>query len=129
MAQRILLVEDNRDLADLLGLFLRGAGYEVSQAESSADGIKRAIIEQPDLILTDLCLPGMDGLEATEKLKQDQVTSSIPIVLLTAMPTEIWRAKALKAGVAGYLIKPISPAVLLDAVSRLIRHPSLLTER
>jgi CheY-like chemotaxis protein len=129
MAQRILIVEDNRDLCELLGLYLRAGGYQTSQAENSAEGIRKALAERPDLILTDLHLPDMSAVEATEKLKQDSATSGIPIVVLTAMPLGDWKPKALRAGVAECLTKPISPAELLKVIGKLIRTTSLFTER
>ena len=129
MAQKILIVEDNSDLSQLLGFYLSDAGYEISTAGNSAQGISKALAERPDLIITDLHLPDMNAVEATVILKRDPATSGIPIVLLTATTFGDWKTKALEAGVAKYLIKPISPLELTDVVRTLIQPLSSLKER
>jgi two-component system, cell cycle response regulator DivK len=120
MARKILLVEDNFDLSDLLVVYLRSIGYETSQARNAAEGIRKALAEQPDLIITDLYLPDMNGIEAATILKQDPVTSRIPIIVLTAFPFARWKDKALKAGIALCLQKPVSPAKLAEVATILI---------
>ena len=129
MAQKILIVEDNPDLSQLLALYLNNAGYETSRAINSAQAISKALAERPDLIITDLYLPDMNAVDATVLLKQDPITSGIPVVVLTAMTLGEWKAKALKAGVAKYLIKPITPPELAEVVRTLIQSPSSLMER
>jgi CheY-like chemotaxis protein len=129
MTQKILIVEDNSDLSQLLAFYLSNAGYEISRARSSAEGLNKALAERPDLIITDLYLPDMTAVDATVILKQDPATSGIPIVVLTAMTFGEWKAKALKVGVAKYLTKPITPPELTEAVRTLIQPPSSLTER
>src|SRR5262245_1023202 len=129
MAQKILIVEDNPDLSQLLAFFLSDAGYETSRAGNLAQGISKAIAEHPDLIITDLQLPDMNAVDATVILKQDPATSGIPIVVLTAMAVGEWKNKALKAGIAKYLIKPISALELTEAVCTLLQPSSSLTER
>src|SRR6476661_8541359 len=129
MAQKILIVEDNSDLLQLLAFYLSDAGYETSRAGNSAQGISKALAERPDLIITDLYLPDMNAVDATVILKQDPATSGIPIIVLTAMTVGEWKTKALEAGVAKYLIKPIFPPELTDAVRELIQPLSVLTER
>ena len=109
MAQKILIVEDNSDLSQLLAFYLSDAGYETSRAGNSAQGISKALAERPDLIITDLYLPDMNAVDATVILKQDPATSGIPIIVLTAMTVGEWKTKAPEAGVAKYLIKPIFP--------------------
>ena len=129
MAQKILIVEDNSDLSQLLAFYLSDAGYETSRAVNSAQAISKALAERPDLIITDLYLPDMNAVDATLILKQDPATSGIPIVVLTAMTVGEWKTKALKAGVAKYLIKPVSPPELTEVVRTLIQQASLLRER
>jgi two-component system, chemotaxis family, chemotaxis protein CheY len=129
MAQKILIVEDNTDLSQLLAFYLSDAGYEISRAANSAQGISKALAERPDLIITDLHLPDMNAVDATVILKQDPATWDIPILILTAMAVGEWKTKALKAGVAKCLIKPVSPPELTDAVRKLIQPNSVLTER
>jgi DNA-binding response OmpR family regulator len=129
MTQKILIVEDSSDFSQLLAFYLSNAGYETSRAKNLAEGISKALTERPDLIITDLYLPDMNAVEATVMLKQDPATSGIPIIVLTAMTVEEWQTKALKAGVAKYLIKPISRAELTEAVRTLLQPTSTLTER
>lgn len=129
MAQKILIVEDNPDLSQLLAFYLSDAGYETSRAGNSAQAISKALAERPDLIITDLYLPDMNAVEATAILKQDPATSGIPVIVLTAATVGEWKTKALKAGVAKYLLKPISPTALTEVVRTLIQSPSSLTER
>jgi DNA-binding response OmpR family regulator len=129
MAQKILIVEDNSDLAQLLAFYLSDAGYETSRAGNSAQAISKALAERPDLIITDLHLPDMNAVDTTVILKQDPATSGIPIVVLTAMTVGEWKTKALKAGIAKYLVKPVSLPELTDAVRTLIQPNSVITER
>src|SRR5215831_6231508 len=128
MAQKILIVEDNSDLSQLLAFCLNDAGYETSRAENLVQGISKALADHPDLIITDLCLPDMSAVDATVILKQDPATSGIPIIVLTAMIVGEWQTKALKAGIAKYLIKPISLPELTEAVRTLLQPASTLTE-
>jgi DNA-binding response OmpR family regulator len=129
MAQKILIVEDNSDLSELLAFYLTDAGYEISRAGSLALGISKALAERPNLIIIDLYLPDMNVVDATLILKQDLATYGIPIVVLTSMTVGDWKTKALKSGVAKYLIKPVSPPELTEIVRTLIQQASSLTER
>src|SRR5215831_12149803 len=128
MTQKILIVEDNSDLSQLLAFYLNNAGYEISRVKNLTQGISKALAERPDLIITDLYLPDMTAVEATVLLKQDPATSGIPIVVLTAVIVGEWKTKALKAGVAKYLIKPISRSDLTEAVRTLLQPASTLIE-
>src|SRR5262245_5825285 len=129
MTQKILIVENNSDLSQLLAFYLNNAGYEISRARNLTQGISKALVERPDLIITDLYLPDMTAVDATVMLKQDPATYDIPIVVLTAVTVEEWKTKALKAGVAKYLIKPISRSELTEAVRTLLQPGSTLMER
>ena len=129
MPQKILIVEDNPDFSDLLAISLRFEGYEISLAGNSAQGINKALCDRPDLIITDLYLPDMTAVDAAHELKRNPATAGIPIIVLTAMTIGDWKARALKAGVAEYLIKPISRSDLLRVVRKLIQSSSLLTEQ
>ena len=124
MAQKILIVEDSSDLSQLLAFYLSNAGYETSRARNLGEGISKALAERPNLIITDLYLPDMNAVEATLILKQDLATAAIPILVLTSKTVGDWKTKALKAGVAKYLIKPISPPELTEAVRTLIQPSS-----
>jgi DNA-binding response OmpR family regulator len=124
MTQKILIVEDNSDLSELLAFYLSNGGYQISRAGSLALGITKAVAEQPNLIIIDLYLPDMNVVDATVMLKQDLATAAIPIVVLTSMTVGDWKTKALKAGVAKYLIKPVSPPELTEVVRTLIQPSS-----
>src|SRR5262245_54755656 len=129
MAQKILIVEDNPDLSQFWAFYLSDARYETSQAGNLSQGISTALAEHPDLIITAVNLPDMNAVDAILILKQDPATASIPIIVLTAMAVGDWKTKALKAGAAKYLIKPVSPPELTEVIRTLILPPSSLTER
>src|SRR5262245_46664732 len=120
MTQKILIVEDNSDLSQLLAFYLNNTRYEISRARNLTQGISKALAERPNLIITDLYLPDMTAVEATVMLKQDPATSGIPIIVLTAMTVGEWKTKALEAGAAKNLIKPLSRSELIEAVLTLI---------
>ena len=109
----ILLVEDNEMNADMLSRRLRRAGYEVTTASTGAQGVEKALLEQPQAILMDISLPVMDGCEATRRLKADAKTCQIPVIALTAHAMAGDRAKALDAGCDDYDTKPIDLPRLL----------------
>lgn len=104
---RVLLIEDNLMNMVLATDLLEVAGYEVLKAERAEEGIALAVAQQPDIILMDIALPGMDGLEATRRIKQDARTARIPIVALTATAMLGDDDRARSAGCCGYITKPI----------------------
>ena len=117
---KILLVEDNEDNRDMLSRRLLRRNYEVVLAFDGEQGIDMAATEQPDLILMDMSLPGIDGWEATRRLKQDPQTSSIPIIALTAHAMSSDRQRALDAGCEDYDTKPIEITRLLEKIAALL---------
>ena len=121
MAGKILIVEDDSRLSDILARSLSDAGYDTSRAETSMQGISKALAERPDLILTDLHLPDMIAVEAITELKNDPHTSDIPVVVLSAASGREWKDKALEAGAVEYLVKPISLPDLLQSLARFCR--------
>jgi DNA-binding response OmpR family regulator len=121
MAGKILIIEDDVELSDILARLLNNAGYDTSRAETSMQGISKALAERPDLILTDLHLPDMIAVEAIVALKNDATTSAIPVIVLTAEQDREWKHKAIKAGAVEYLIKPISLPDLLQLVATFCR--------
>ena len=106
-SQSVLLIEDNVMNMELATDLLEAAGFQVLKAERAEDGITLAVAEQPDIILMDIALPGMDGLEATIRLKQNARTVRIPVVALTASAMRGDDSKARLAGCCGYIAKPI----------------------
>jgi CheY-like chemotaxis protein len=117
----ILLVEDEADCADMLCAFLASHGYRVVVAYNGAEALQRVMREKPDLILSDVMMPVMDGVEMGRRLSQDEAYRSIPLAFITAVPG--WRI-AHDCQFAAYLRKPLDLDLLLDTVSRLTRHQS-----
>jgi two-component system cell cycle response regulator DivK len=105
---RVLVVEDNSLNLKLLRDVLRYAGFDVVEARSGEDGVKRAMEFRPDLILMDLQLPGIDGTQAMRMIKASPSGSHVPVVALTAFAMSEDRERALRNGFDGYLSKPIS---------------------
>lgn len=109
----ILLVEDNETIRNAFSILLEESGYRVLQASSGKDAVQLAARDAPDLILLDLGLPDINGLEVTRTLKAREDTRDIPVVALTGRALETDREACLAAGCAGYLTKPINTAELL----------------
>ncbi|HJV14829.1 MAG TPA: response regulator [Propionibacteriaceae bacterium] len=105
---RVLVVEDNLLNLKLVRDVLLHAGFDVVEARSGEDGIVRALEDQPDIILMDLQLPGIDGTETMKTIKRTPMGSNIPIVALTAFAMSEDRERALRNGFDGYLSKPIN---------------------
>ncbi len=120
MKARILVVEDNPANMKLAALVLSRAGYEVLKAGNAADAIALAGGRQPALVLMDIQLPDMDGLEATRLLKADPVTRSIKVVALTALAMAGDEERIRAAGCDGYIAKPIDYKQFLAEVARLL---------
>lgn len=126
MKPKILLVDDEPDTIDLLQFNLRSAGLTTISAGDGAEAIRKARLELPDLIILDLMLPEVDGLEVCKILRRDAATSAIPILMLTAKAEEIDRILGLELGADDYLTKPFSPRELvLRAKALLRRHRGL----
>jgi CheY-like chemotaxis protein len=114
---RVLLIEDNLMNMELATDLLEAAGFEVLKAERAEVGIAMAVAEQPDIILMDIALPGMDGLEATRRIKRDARTARIPIVALTASAMRGDDNKARSAGCCAYIAKPIDTRLFAKTVA------------
>ena len=117
---RILVVEDNEMNRDMLARRLERRGFHVSIAVDGSEGIQKARTEMPDLILMDLNLPEIDGLEATATLKQDQNTSRIPVIALTAHAMVTDKENAMRAGCDDFATKPIEFNGLLAKIYALL---------
>jgi two-component system cell cycle response regulator DivK len=123
---RILIIEDNAANMKLVMLLLRNVGHTSLCAVDAETGLTLARAEQPDLILMDIQLPGMDGLAATALLKQDPVTSSIPIIALTAMAMKADQEKSQIAGCDAYIAKPLRYKELYATIDSLLANRNLL---
>jgi two-component system, cell cycle response regulator DivK len=106
--ERILIVEDNEKNLKLVRDVLQHHGYRTVEARTAEDGLELAAADPPDLVLMDIELPGMGGLEAIGRLKSDQRTATIPVCALTASAMEGDRERCLRAGFDDYMTKPIS---------------------
>ena len=117
---RILVVEDNEMNRDMLARRLERRGFHVSIAADGSEGIQKARMEMPDLILMDLNLPEIDGLEATATLKQDRNTSRIPVIALSAYAMVTDKENAMRAGCDDFATKPIEFNGLLAKIYTLL---------
>jgi two-component system cell cycle response regulator DivK len=117
---RILIIEDNQANMKLASLLLRNAGHTVLCAVDAETGLTLAHAGQPDLILMDIQLPGMDGLAATALLKQNPATAAIPIIALTALAMKEDREKTKAAGCDAYIAKPLRYQELYAAIDTLL---------
>jgi phosphate regulon transcriptional regulator PhoB len=122
MAHRVLIVEDEPDIRDLLVFHLERDGYQVSQARGGTDALRQAQASPPDLVLLDLMLPEMDGLEVCRRLRQNPLTQAVPIVMLTARGDEVDRVLGLEMGADDYVVKPFSPRELVARVRAVLRR-------
>jgi two-component system phosphate regulon response regulator PhoB len=121
--KKILVVEDEPDVVDLLALQLRKAGgFSIITAQDGAEGLKKARAESPALIVLDLMLPRMSGLEVCKVLKTDVSTRHIPVILLTAKAEEVDRIVGLEFGADDYVTKPFSPREMLLRIKAILRR-------
>ncbi|MDO8475218.1 MAG: response regulator [Candidatus Rokubacteria bacterium] len=122
MSSRVLIVEDEPDIRELVVHHLKREGYLVSAASSGEEALRQVQAAPPDLVLLDLMMPAMDGLEVCRRLRQDPATVSLPIVMLTAKGDEIDRVLGLEIGADDYIVKPFSPKELLARVRAVLRR-------
>src|SRR5213594_1274997 len=120
--KKILIIEDESDVADLLTLNLRKAGFRTSTAADGASGLQKARDDRPDFIILDLMLPRMSGLEVCKILKSDTATSHTPILMLTAKAEEIDRIVGLEFGADDYVTKPFSPREVVLRIRAIMRR-------
>ncbi len=116
--KKILVVEDNETNMYLINFILEKNGYGVIQARTGEEGVELAIKEKPDLILMDIQLPDMDGLEATKRIRDSEAGGEVPIVALTSYAMAGDREKALAAGCTGSIEKPINPDTFLAEIEK-----------
>jgi two-component system alkaline phosphatase synthesis response regulator PhoP len=118
--KKILIIEDEQDLIKGLKLNLSDEGFEVGWAVNGVEGLRKAIEEAPDLIILDIMLPEMDGLEVCRKLRQKNI--NIPVIMLTAKGGEIDKVVGLEIGADDYMTKPFSIRELLARIKARLRH-------
>jgi two-component system phosphate regulon response regulator PhoB len=122
MAPHILVVEDEPDIRELLSFTISRAGFDVREAENAEDAIKMLDVGTPELIVIDWMLPGMDGIDLAKWLRSDELTSTLPIIMLTARGEEIDKLRSFEAGVDDYVTKPFSPKELTARIKALLRR-------
>src|SRR6266536_2533602 len=124
MKPRILVVDDEPDTVEMIEFNLKANGYDVISAAAGEEALAKARAVLPSLILLDVMLPEVDGMEVCKILRRDRLTSAIPIIMLTAKATEIDRVLGLELGADDYVTKPFSPRELILRVKRLLRSPT-----
>ncbi|GAA4357812.1 phosphate regulon transcriptional regulator PhoB [Kangiella marina] len=129
MSANILILEDERDIREMLAFCMTQAGYEVEQA-ATAERVFGLIKDgyKPDLFLVDWMLPGASGIELTKKLKKDPDMRSVPVIMLTARGEEDDRVQGLDVGADDYVVKPFSPRELLARVQAVLRRSGLAAQ-
>jgi len=120
--QTILVVEDEEDLRDIVIYNLDREGYKTVGVESGEEGLEHAISLKPDLVILDLMLPGMNGMDVCRKIKQGDDTKNIPIIMASAKGEEADIVSGLELGADDYVTKPFSPRILLARVRSVLRR-------
>ena len=119
--ETILVVEDEEDIRELLKYNLEKEGYQVFGAGTGEEGLRAVRDRRPDLILLDLMLPGLDGLEVCRRIRGEAQTQHLPIIMLTAKGEEADIVTGLELGADDYIVKPFSPRVLLARLRAALR--------
>ena len=122
MTTRILVVEDDPDIAELVDRYLTKAGFATDRVSSGRDALDAIAAKTPDLLVLDLMLPHLDGLEICRRVRANEQTANIPIIMLTARAEESERIVGLELGADDYLAKPFSPNELVARVRALLRR-------
>jgi phosphate regulon transcriptional regulator PhoB len=122
MASRVLIVEDEPDIRELLAFHLERDGYLVTRASTGAEALRQVRSARPDLVVLDLMLPEMDGLEVCRRLRADSATAALPVIIVTAKGDEVDRVVGLELGADDYVVKPFSPKEVLARVRAVLRR-------
>jgi two-component system, OmpR family, alkaline phosphatase synthesis response regulator PhoP len=122
IGERILVIEDDADIQELIRFNLEKEGYKVTCRGSGEEGVKSLQSSQPDLILLDLMLPGIDGLAVCRQIRASETTQCIPVIMLTAKGAESDVVAGLEVGADDYIVKPFSPRVLIARVRAISRR-------
>jgi two-component system, OmpR family, phosphate regulon response regulator PhoB len=122
MTSRVLVVEDERDIRDLLAFHLERDGYQVTRAATGPEALRQLRAVPPDLVILDLMLPEMDGLEVCRRLRAEPATAALPVIMLTAKGDEVDRVVGLEIGADDYVVKPFSPKEMLARVRAVLRR-------
>ncbi|NOR23013.1 MAG: response regulator [Desulforhopalus sp.] len=126
MGDKVLVVDDDQEMRDLLGNLLEGEGYEVILGSNGEEAIELAEKENPQVILLDFEMPGIDGIEACKRLKSGEKTASIPIIMITAYKNK--KPDAIEAGADDFVNKPFDPTELSIRIKTILRMQHLTNE-
>lgn len=118
--KKILIVDDEAHILELVKVCLEDSGFDVIEAYDGIEALDKAKTEKPDIILLDIMIPKLDGYEVCRKIKQDEETKSIPVVMLTAKGQEVDKVKGFQSGADSYMTKPFSPLRLLTEIDERI---------
>tara|TARA_B100000614_G_scaffold140798_1_gene125158 strand:- start:94 stop:459 length:366 start_codon:yes stop_codon:yes gene_type:complete len=120
MSKKILTVDDSASIRQMVGFTLRQAGYEVLEAVDGQDGLTKAKADKADLVITDLNMPNMNGLELISALRQEGSYKFTPILMLTTESDDSKKAAGKQAGATGWIVKPFNPEQLLQVVGKVL---------
>lgn len=126
--KRVLIVDDEPDVVEVVEFNLRNAGYIVESADTGKDALDKVKNRTPDLIILDLMLPELDGIEVCKILKRNRATANIPVIMLTARASEVDRVLGLEIGADDYVVKPFSPRELVVRVKKLLERKEKLQD-
>ncbi len=115
--KKVLVVEDNEKNMYLIGFILERMGLSVIRASTGEEGVERALTDRPDLVLMDIQLPGIDGQEATRRIRRSDAGKNVPIVAITSYAMAGDRERLLAAGCSGYIEKPINPETIMTEIA------------
>ncbi|HUJ18045.1 MAG TPA: response regulator [Nitrospirota bacterium] len=119
---KILIVDDDATTRKLLGLYLKTKGYEIAYAENGLDAIEKVGREKPNLIITDLNMPYMDGIEFVKTMRADPARQELPILMVTTEADPEERERAMSVGVNGYLVKPVTADVVIQNIRHILKN-------
>lgn len=122
MPAKVLVVDDEKDILDLVRHHLEKEGFHCLQASDGGAALRLARESRPDLLILDLMLPGLDGLEVCRRLRREAPTARLPIIMLTAKAEEVDRVVGLEVGADDYIVKPFSPRELVARVKAILRR-------
>ncbi|MFH1798241.1 MAG: response regulator [Candidatus Omnitrophota bacterium] len=123
LKKNILLIDDEQDLIDLAVFRLEASGYKTCAALNSEEGLNKAISEKPDIILLDIMMPGTDGLTTLARLKDNEKTKHIPVIMFTSKTRNNDVSRAAELGAADYVVKPFTPQKLLEKIKKALVTP------
>ncbi len=118
MKTKVLTIDDSRTMRDLLRNSLENAGFEVASAEDGIDGVNKYSEFEPDVVITDINMPNMDGYGVIETLRDEEFKSTVPILVLTTESSQEMKTRARDAGATGWIVKPFEDTSLVSVLNR-----------